>query len=491
VWKRCGYDVTIFEASDKLGGQWNTSYDGVSVQNTKEQYHFAGFPVPFETKNDRLTGEEVLRYVQLFQESRGLEVRFNMPVVHMIKENRGWTLEFEDGSKRQFAYVVIATGLYPGGDAKHLPNFAGLGSYRGQILKNVTDASVFDGKRVAVVGFGKTALDCCVMAASRGSETTHVFRKLRWTVPMNLFGICTTRFLLARFGTEMVPSWHHPNLFQRLLHGPLAFLVTLHWIMLANVLKKQFTRDADIREANQQKALDEVIPPPTQLVSDLRSAAAMASPGYHKYVAHGRIRPVRSEVAGFYEDGLILASGERVEADVVCICCGNAAPKYPFLPEEYRGYVETDQSPNLYRFAVEPRIPDLGFAIANCLQHMAVAHMNALWQVAVYRGDLVLPSVEGMLRETAQVRTWKLNRYDAEPTLNVAIDARCQQVLDMYCNDLGQTPYRKLPNVAAEIFDRYGPDDYDACVDAFLASTARGPRVVGELTCCASVRPID
>lgn len=37
VWQSCGYDVTLFEASNQIGGQWNKAYPGVRLQNTAPQ----------------------------------------------------------------------------------------------------------------------------------------------------------------------------------------------------------------------------------------------------------------------------------------------------------------------------------------------------------------------------------------------------------------------------------------------------------------------
>jgi hypothetical protein len=37
---------------------------------------------------------------------------------------------------------------------------------------------------------------------------------------------------------------------------------------------------------------------------------------------------------------------------------------------------------------------------------------------------------------------------------------RFQQYIDILLADLGVSPYRKLPNLFAEVFARYGPGDY-------------------------------
>ena len=74
VWQNCGYAVTVYEASDRIGGQWTKSYPGVRLQNTAPQYQFAEFPWPF--KPDRHpTGEQVLAYIEAAVDKFGLDVR--------------------------------------------------------------------------------------------------------------------------------------------------------------------------------------------------------------------------------------------------------------------------------------------------------------------------------------------------------------------------------------------------------------------------------
>ena len=74
VWKKCGYDVTVFEASAQCGGQWTQTYPGVSLQNVASQYRFSDLPWPF-TPDRHPTGEQVLRYLQAAVQAFALDVR--------------------------------------------------------------------------------------------------------------------------------------------------------------------------------------------------------------------------------------------------------------------------------------------------------------------------------------------------------------------------------------------------------------------------------
>lgn len=59
-----------------------------------------------------------------------------------------------------------------------------------------------------------------------------------------------------------------------------------------------------------------------------------------------------------------------------------------------------------------------------------------------------------------RVSEWKKNNIAFEPTRSYLILTRFQQYLDILLRDLGISPYRKMPNIFAEIFSRYGAADY-------------------------------
>jgi cation diffusion facilitator CzcD-associated flavoprotein CzcO len=56
-----------------------------------------------------------------------------------------------------------------------------------------------------------------------------------------------------------------------------------------------------------------------------------------------------------------------------------------------------------------------------------------------------------------------------EPARSCAVNTRYQQYIDIMLADLGVSPYRKLPNLPAEIFAQYGSSDYATVVDEWLA----------------------
>jgi hypothetical protein len=311
----------------------------------------------------------------------------------------------------------------------------------------VHDLDVFDGKKVLVAGFGKSALDMATFAVERASEVHHVFRTPRWMIPFRMLGIHYSHLMFCRMGTVMMPSWAQPNRFEAFIHRRLTFLVRGSWgfITLAAVI------------------------PEHNIIGDLRSAAAMAPEMYLKYVAEEKLLPCHAEIDGFAEDGVLLKNGE-------------GSPRFPFMPEKYRQLLERENDGvQLYRHLIHPRIPNMAFAGFNHgFMHVPAVEVGMLWLSAWLNGDLQLPSADEMEKSIDTVRQWKREHINFEPSRSCAVNTRFQQYIDILLQDLGLSPYRKLPNIFAELFSQYGATDYAGIFEEYqqLRGSLRLPRKV-------------
>ncbi|HXD09981.1 MAG TPA: hypothetical protein VN653_07965, partial [Anaerolineales bacterium] len=129
----------------------------------------------------------------------------------------------------------------------------------------------------------------------------------------------------------------------------------------------------------------------------------------------------------------------------------------------------------LYRHLIHPRIPRLGFAGFNHgFMHIPAVEIGTQWLCAYLRGEIKLPPVEEMEESIERVRAWKRANIQFEPSRSVAVNTRFQQYIDILLKDLGISPYRKLPNIFAEIFGRYGSSDYAGVVKEYNSRSTRG-----------------
>ncbi|CAE7591841.1 FMO1, partial [Symbiodinium microadriaticum] len=115
----------------------------------------------------------------------------------------------------------------------------------------------------------------------------------------------------------------------------------------------------------------------------------------------------------------------------------------------------------LYRHVLHPRIPRMAFIGHNqSFLFMPSVEISALWMVAVWRNELQLPSLENMEDTMRRVTGWKRKNQAFDPTMFFVTHSRYQQFIDTLLGDIGVNPFRKMPNIFAEMFGKYGSSDY-------------------------------
>ncbi len=466
-----GFSTTVFEQGPRVGGVWSVAYPGVRLQNVDFQYHLSEVPWP-ERPHFHPSGEQIRAYWEHVAQRLKLDVRLETEVVSAEPTADGWRVVTRRGAQTEehaFDRLVTAVGQYTQG--KHRPRFEGEERFGGPIgtERDVRELEAFAGQRVVVVGFGKSALDMATLASEQGAQVHHVFRTPRWVLPQRLLGLHSSWFIFNRFGSVMMTSWAHPTALERFLHGPLGGVVHGFWKMLAWLVRWHCEREAAGTGA-QGLARVRAVLPSHPLLPDLRSATALMPHGYLGRVARAEIVPHCSEVERFEPGAVVLKNGERVACDRVVLSVGSERPRFPFFPAPLRELLEKEEDGvQLYRHLVHPRIDRLGFAGFNHgFLHVPAAEVGAQWLACVWNGRLELPPVDAMEQSIERVRAWKRKHIAFEPSRSCAINTRYQQYLDILLAELGVSPYRKLPNVVAELFARYGAADYAGVTERVL-----------------------
>jgi dimethylaniline monooxygenase (N-oxide forming) len=461
--KKCGHDVVVYEKSADIGGVWALGYPGVRLQNTGYHYHISDIPWPFPPDKHPTSGQ-VREYIDQTVINLQLDIRCRYEVTAIDEQNDGWRLKYKHDAEEkheQFDFIVVAIGQYTEG--KHKPEFPGQSGFKGEVIteRDVQSLDVFNDKNVAIVGFGKSAVDMATFASQRAKKVYHVFRTPRWLIPFHIFGIHYARLMFCRMTTTLMPAWAQPTSFERFLHSKMAFLIHANWNLIAMVIRWH-CRFYGIGKSEQAKAGLRKVLPDHYIVDDLRSAAAMAPEFYYQNIADEKILPHHSELDCFIETGLKLADGSVIECDQVVLSLGSESPKFPFFAEKYRVILEAeDDGVQLYRHLLHPRIANVAFAGFNHgFMHVPAAEVGMIWLSAYLAGDLQLPSTEIMEESIDRILRWKRKYINFEPSRSCAVNTRYQQYIDIMLNDLGVSPYRKMPNVFAEMFSQYGAEDY-------------------------------
>ena len=481
VLKQFGHDCVVFDKATKVGGIWALTYPHVRLQNTREQYTFSDFPWP-HTPDQHPTAKQILDYLESTVTHYELDVRLEHNVTKMLEKENGWSITTTHQNLEQtldFDYAVISIGQYA--EQKHRPEFPGEADFSGEVLteRDIKSFDIFRGKTVAVVGFGKSAVDVCSFAAPSARSVSHVFRTPRWLIPFRIFGFHYSYVFFARVTTIFMPSWVHATRVERALHQYGSRLVKSVWKAIESIVRRKIRRHARNRSARALESL-QCVTPTHSFARDLRSATAMAPVDYYRHIADGVIKPFHAEVQGFDTNSMLLSDGTRVEADVVVLSVGSATPQFPFLPDNIRRLLEQESDGvQLYRHLTHPRISNMAFAGYNHgFMHIPAAEIGALWLCAVWRGDLVFPSVEAQEKTINAVQKWKRDNINFEPSRACAVNTRFHQYIDAMLIELGISPYRKMPNILKEIFARYGGADYEGIVEDVLNNPPQNPRAM-------------
>jgi hypothetical protein len=99
--------------------------------------------------------------------------------------------------------------------------------------------------------------------------------------------------------------------------------------------------------------------------------------------------------------------------------------------------------------------------------HVPSAEIGTQWLCAYLRKELELPSKEAMEQSIEHIRQWKRANIRFEHARSCAVSTRFQQYHDIMLQELDVSPYRKMPNVFAEVFSRYKAEDYQGVYETY------------------------
>lgn len=356
-----GFDVTVFDKYDVVGGIWAPGgcYDGLANQSAPRLFEFADLP-------NRLrfaSAVDSQRYLEDYAETFGVLQRLR-PGTEVVSVRpvdgpgrvgaAGWSVDYRPTGDEAahvrteaFDYVVVASGAH---HHARLPDLPGRDSFPGTVLhSNDVRAGTFTGRRVVVVGGGKSALDLVTRAAREAASATLVQRKVNWMVPERLLlGLVGYRWvLMTRLGESLLPRYHDPACVR-----PIDRLDD----RVKRVLWAVITRDMLISTGLYR--LPKRLRPAHALPFHLAHAGVMPR-GYVKAVRRGLIDVKVSAVEAYTDEGLRLSTGGEVAADVIVFATGHHKV-FPFLDPGVRVHDSAGRL-RLYRGIVPPGVDRLGF----------------------------------------------------------------------------------------------------------------------------------
>ncbi|KAL6965169.1 flavin-containing monooxygenase [Sarracenia purpurea var. burkii] len=490
-----GYRPVVFEAQSNIGGVWTKTIESTKLQTPKPLYQFSDFPWPDSVVEDFPPQHTVLHYVESYARHFDLlrHIKFNCKVISIsydgppASEMQAWALwggtghPFSSKGKWNVTvhdthalstqvyeadFVIICVGRFSGiPNIPEFPTGKGPQVFQGKVMHSMDYAALdyasakelVRGKRVAVVGFQKSALDIameCSTANGMDHPCTVIYRSEHWNLPDYLpWGVPIACLYLNRF-SEL--SIHKPG--EGLLLSLIATLLSpVRWGLSKFV-------ESHINHKLRLKKFGMV--PNHSFLQELSSCLVSTVPeDFYNRVEKGSIRLKKAPNFSFCKEGILIDGGnETLKVDMVILATGfKGIEKLRdiFVSPTFQDCIDgsADNTVPLYRECIHPRIPQLAvIGFSESLANLYTSEMRCRWLAELLDGTFKLPNIKEMEEDVAE---WDkcMKRYAAKYYRRSCIGALHLWYNDQLCKDMGWNHKRKK-GFLAELFEPYGPTDY-------------------------------
>jgi dimethylaniline monooxygenase (N-oxide forming) len=452
-----GHRVTIFDKAGSPGGVWTPArrHPGLRLQTTRDCYAFSDFPMPShypEFPSGAQIYDYLVAYATHFGIAANLRLSHDVTRIAVHPDGRpGWRVRVRDLARQteaalDFDFVVVCNGVFSEPKIPQIPGRDAFEANGGAVVHSaqVPDASLLEGRRVAVVGFGKSALDIAEFSVGKAESVAIVARRIPWKVPHRIWGRLHIKyFVLSRFTELWYPSPHRRGPWQRLL-APLA---AAYWRVSERIIGRQ---------------LGLTVPALRPDVPMRKSGNCITlSLDNLKAVRDGRIALHRGGLVRFTATGLELDTGEAIAAQTVILATG-FRQDCPFLGERERAALFDAQGDMLlYRLLISPVIPDMGFngynGIGTC---QLTAEVGACWLARTLSGHIKLPEPDVMHRQIREDNALHRELLHAPHGVGFYASPLTMAYLDRLLADLGLPPADRHRRRFDWLFTPIDPRDY-------------------------------
>jgi cation diffusion facilitator CzcD-associated flavoprotein CzcO len=310
----------ILEARDAIGGTWDMfRYPG--IRSDSDMYTLGYSFRPWLGDKSMADGPSILEYVKSTAREYDVErhIRFGHKVIgaEWSTPDAAWTVSVEhkhteERTQITCSFLFLCTGYY-NYTAPYTPNFAGAERFQGPIVhpQHWDEQLDYAGKRVVVIGSGSTAITLVPALAQKARHVT----------------------MLQRSPTYII-SLPESDAIARTLGRVLPAKKTYAAIRLKNVLLQLVTFQLSRRypeKARQvlRRLIERQLPAgvdsshfrPRYNPWDQRLCVA-ADADLFKAIRAGKASVVTARVQSFTEKGVVIDTGEELEADVVVTATG-------------------------------------------------------------------------------------------------------------------------------------------------------------------------
>ncbi len=311
----------ILEARDAIGGTWDLfRYPG--IRSDSDMYTFGYSFRPWQSDAAIAEGGAIRSYIRDTAHAYGIDrkIRFQHRVTRASWSSADalWSLEVVRGTASEPLTVTCnflfgCTGYYDYA-AGYMPEFSGIGSFRGRLVhpQQWPEDLDYAGKRVVVIGSGATAVTIIPAIAGTAAHVTMLQRSPTYIVAL------PTRNAFA--------NWLHCHLPIRIAYAIARWYFVLFGIYVFRRARRQpgAVKRWIVNQAREQLGADYDVKThftPRYSPWDQRLCIAPDA-DFFRAIKTGKADVVTDAIASFTPAGIHLQSGDELKADIVIAATG-------------------------------------------------------------------------------------------------------------------------------------------------------------------------
>jgi monooxygenase len=362
-------DYAIFEARDSIGGTWDLfRYPGV---RSDSDMHTLGYSFrPWDGEKSIADGDSILQYIKDTARESGVDsrIRFKHRIIaaEWSTPDSLWRLTAERTDTNETAEVTASflfscSGYYRY-DHGYLPDFEGTSDFAGTLVHPQAWPDGLDvaGKRIVVIGSGATAVTLVPALARSASHVVMLQRSPTYvaSVAEKSPVAAILRKLLPAQQAGTAAKWFHAVLTQALYQLSRRY---------PKLVRRMFT-----------KGLERQLPPDYDIATHFtprydpwdQRFCAVLNGDLFKALSSGAASVVTDTIERFTEQGILLASGKELEADIIVTATGLELLFLGGIELRVDGETVDPSTRIMYKGMMIEGVPNLA---------LAIGYTNASW----------------------------------------------------------------------------------------------------------------